>query len=76
MNTTHQSSGHEHGCRIVVDTCSDIAPQVAGALEVDILGFPYILDGVDGRVVAGRKSAREAQVHRGRALLGALVKEL
>ena len=47
MNTTHQSSGHEHGCRIVVDTCSDIAPQVAGALEVDILGFPYILDGVE-----------------------------
>ena len=47
MNTTHQSSGHEHRCRIVVDTCSDIAPQVAGALEVDILGFPYILDGVE-----------------------------
>ena len=47
MNTTHQSSGHEHGCRIVVDTCSDIAPQVAGVLEVDILGFPYILDGVE-----------------------------
>lgn len=47
MNAIHQSSGHEHRCRIVVDTCSDIAPQVAATLEVDILGFPYILDGVE-----------------------------
>lgn len=47
MNTIHQSSGHEQRCRIVVDTCSDIAPQFAATLEIDILGFPYILDGVE-----------------------------
>ena len=47
MDTIHQSSGHEQRCRIVIDTCSDIAPRVAAALEVDILGFPYILDGVE-----------------------------
>lgn len=32
-------------CRIVVDTCADFTPEVAATLDVDILGFPYILDG-------------------------------
>ena len=34
-------------CRIVVDTCADLTPEVAATLDVDILGFPYILDGVE-----------------------------
>lgn len=32
-------------CRIVIDTCADLSPEVAATLDVDILGFPYILDG-------------------------------
>nr|WP_245526957.1 DegV family protein [Coriobacterium glomerans] len=32
-------------CRIVIDTCADLTPEIAAALDVDILGFPYILDG-------------------------------
>lgn len=32
-------------CRIVIDTCADLTPEVAASLDVDILGFPYILDG-------------------------------
>ena len=32
-------------CRIVVDTCCDFSPQIAANLDVDILGFPYILNG-------------------------------
>ena len=34
-------------CRIVIDTCADLTPEIAATLEVDILGFPYILDGVE-----------------------------
>ncbi len=32
-------------CRIVIDTCAALTPEVAATLDVDILGFPYILDG-------------------------------
>lgn len=32
-------------CRIVIDTCADLTPEIAASLDVDILGFPYILDG-------------------------------
>lgn len=32
-------------CRIVIDTCADLTPEIAATLDVDILGFPYILDG-------------------------------
>lgn len=32
-------------CRIVIDTCADLTPELAATLDVDILGFPYILDG-------------------------------
>ena len=32
-------------CRIVVDTCCDFSPEIAANLDVDILGFPYILNG-------------------------------
>ncbi len=39
-------SGHADRCRIVVDTCADLTPEIASTLDVDILGFPYILDGV------------------------------
>lgn len=38
---------HAGRCRIVVDTCADFNPEVAATLDVDILGFPYILDGVE-----------------------------
>lgn len=34
-------------CRIVIDTCADLTPEIAATLDVDILGFPYILDGVE-----------------------------
>lgn len=34
-------------CRIVIDTCADLAPEIAATLDVDILPFPYILDGVE-----------------------------
>ena len=34
-------------CRSVVDTCADFTSEVAVTLDVDILGFPYILDGVE-----------------------------
>ena len=38
-------TGHANRYRIVVDTCADLTPQIAATLDVDILGFPYILDG-------------------------------
>ena len=41
------TSGHSDRCRIVVDTCCDFSPEVAANLDVDILGFPYIMDGVE-----------------------------
>lgn len=47
MSTTLPSAGHEGRCRIVIDTCADLTPEVAATLDVDILGFPYILDGVE-----------------------------
>ena len=37
--------GHSSRCRIVIDTCADLSPEIAATLDVDILGFPYILDG-------------------------------
>ena len=39
------SAGHSDRCRIVVDTCCDFSPEVAVNLDVDILGFPFIIDG-------------------------------
>ena len=39
------SSGHANRYRIVVDTCADLTPEIAATLDVDILGFPYIVDG-------------------------------
>ena len=39
------SAGHSDRCRIVVDTCCDFSPEVAANLDVDILGFPFIIDG-------------------------------
>ena len=47
MSSTTSGSGHAHRCRIVVDTCADLTPEIAASLDVDILGFPYILDGVE-----------------------------
>lgn len=47
MDTNAQTAGHEKRCRIVVDTCADFNPEVAATLDVDILGFPYIIDGVE-----------------------------
>ena len=47
MSNTTSGSGHAHRCRIVVDTCADLTPEIAASLDVDILGFPYILDGVE-----------------------------
>lgn len=41
------SSGHADRYRIVVDTCADLTPEIAATLDVDILGFPYMLDGVE-----------------------------
>ena len=43
--TIAQSEGYAHRCRIAVDTCCDFTPEIAATLDVDILGFPYILDG-------------------------------
>lgn len=37
--------GRQGRCRIVVDTCADLTPEVAATLDVDIIGFPYILAG-------------------------------
>lgn len=47
MNDTATGSSHAHRARIVVDTCADLTPEIAASLDVDILGFPYILDGVE-----------------------------
>ena len=47
MNDTATGSSHAHRVRIVVDTCADLTPEIAANLDVDILGFPYILDGVE-----------------------------
>ena len=32
---------------IIVDTCADYAPKVAEHLGVEVIGFPYIMDGVE-----------------------------
>ncbi len=45
--STAASEGYKNRCRIAVDTCSDLTPEIAATLDVDILGFPYILDGVE-----------------------------
>ena len=45
MNSTSAGSGHAPRARIVVDPCADLTPQSAASLDVDIRGFPYILDG-------------------------------
>ena len=47
MSPNPTSTGHGERVRIVVDTCSDLTPEIAATLDVDILGFPYILDGVE-----------------------------
>lgn len=47
MDTNAQTAGHASRCRIVVDTCADFTPEVAATLDVDILGFPYIVNGVE-----------------------------
>ena len=41
------TDGRPGRCRIVIDTCADLSPEIAATLDVDILGFPYILDGVE-----------------------------
>ena len=33
--------------RLIVDSCGDFTPEVLEKLDVDMLGFPYILDGVE-----------------------------
>ena len=47
MGNTAASYEVPRMCRIVIDTCADLTPEIAATLEVDILGFPYILDGVE-----------------------------
>ena len=43
--TSSPSAVRSGQCRIVIDTCADLSPEIAATLDVDILGFPYILDG-------------------------------
>ena len=38
-------SSQPGNCRIVIDTCADLSPEIVKTLGVDVLGFPYILDG-------------------------------
>ena len=45
MDNTSAADGRPGLCRIVIDTCADLTPEVAATLDVDILGFPYIFDG-------------------------------
>lgn len=47
MTGMSTGSNHAQRVRIVVDTCADLTPEIAASLDVDILGFPYILDGVE-----------------------------
>ena len=47
MNDSSTGSSRARRARIVVDTCADLTPEIAASLDVDILGFPYILDGVE-----------------------------
>ena len=32
-------------CHIIVDSCADFAPRVADRLGVEVIGFPYVIDG-------------------------------
>ena len=45
MVNSSTGTGHSDRCRIVIDTCADLTPEIAATLDVDILGFPYILNG-------------------------------
>lgn len=45
MGSTPATTAHSNRCRIVIDTCADLSPDIAATLDVDILGFPYIVDG-------------------------------
>ena len=47
MGTSPKATGASCRCRIVIDTCADLSPDIAATLDVDILPFPYILDGVE-----------------------------
>ncbi|MDO4596175.1 MAG: DegV family protein [Coriobacteriaceae bacterium] len=47
MSDMPKAIGDKYKVRIVIDTCADLTPQVAEALDVDILAFSYILDGVE-----------------------------
>ncbi|MBY4797483.1 DegV family protein [Collinsella sp. AGMB00827] len=44
---TEQPGPVKGNCRIVVDTCADFTPEIAATLDVDILAFPYIVDGTE-----------------------------
>ena len=34
-------------CHIIVDSCADFAPKVADRLGVEVIGFPYVVNGVE-----------------------------
>ena len=34
-------------CHIIVDSCADFAPKVAERLGVEVIGFPYVIGGVE-----------------------------
>lgn len=34
-------------CRLILDSCADFAPRIAQQMGVEIIGFPYILDGTE-----------------------------
>ena len=58
------SAGHSDRCRIVVDTCCDFSPEVAVNLDVDILGFPFIIDGEDHMRAGARVSTSAVSLGR------------
>ena len=41
---SHAYRHNNRTCRIIADTCADFAPEVARALGVQIVGFPYVMN--------------------------------
>lgn len=40
-------------CRIIVDSCADFAPEVARALGVEVIHFPFVMADGDTRTTCG-----------------------
>ena len=44
LEASHSYRHNRAACRIIVDSCGDFAPEVARALGVEVISFPFVMD--------------------------------